>query len=236
MQRKCRTLYVGLIVPKEMNTVRLRRIRQEYHNELYEPLAAYSLPNINTKSAHAHLLCSRHALWENGCHRHVISSTCCHWISCESSTSDYVVCMEMSAWVPAVSEGRLRTAATERNKQKVDGLIRQDRRITFREIAAQLGGGHHAVQEMMEILGCGKVCSCWVPRLLTEEHKTVRTDVSSQLLRRYAVGSDDFLFNIVTGDESWFHHFDPETKRRQFRKPCEAGCEELERTSTAEAS
>jgi hypothetical protein len=52
--------------------------------------------------------------------------------------------------------GRPRTAATERNEQKVDELIRQDRRITVREIAAQLGVGHHAVQEMMEILGYQK--------------------------------------------------------------------------------
>jgi hypothetical protein len=66
--------------------------------------------------------------------------------------------------------GRPRTAATERNKQKVDELIRQDRRITVRETAAQLGVGHHAVQEMMEILGYRKFCSRWVPR--TEEHKT----------------------------------------------------------------
>jgi transposase len=49
--------------------------------------------------------------------------------------------------------GRPRTAAAERNKQKVDELIRQDRRIRVREIAAQLGVGHHALQEMMEILG-----------------------------------------------------------------------------------
>jgi predicted ArsR family transcriptional regulator len=51
-----------------------------------------------------------------------------------------------------------RTAATERNKQNIDELIRQDRRITFRKIAAQLGVGHHAVQDMMEILGYRKVC------------------------------------------------------------------------------
>jgi transposase len=55
--------------------------------------------------------------------------------------------------------GRPRTATTERNKQKVDELMRQDRRITVREIAAQLGVGHHAVQEMIEILGYRKVCS-----------------------------------------------------------------------------
>jgi transposase len=45
--------------------------------------------------------------------------------------------------------GRQRTAATERNKQKVDELIRQDQRITVRETASQLEAGHHAVQEPM---------------------------------------------------------------------------------------
>jgi hypothetical protein len=67
-----------------------------------------------------------------------------------------------------------RTSATERNKQKVDELIRQDQRITVREIAAQLGVGHHAVREMMEILGYWKVCSRWVSLLFTgtQEPKT----------------------------------------------------------------
>jgi transposase len=71
--------------------------------------------------------------------------------------------------------GRPRPAATERNKQEVDELIRQDRRITVREIATQLGVGQLAVQEMMEILGYRKICSRWVPRLLTytDEYKMV---------------------------------------------------------------
>jgi hypothetical protein len=104
-----------------------------------------------------------------------------------------MMCMEMPAWVPAVSEGGrniLRTetqtspisrAVVERellqlstNKQKIDGIMRQNRRITFRDIAVQLGVGHLAVREMMDILGYRKICSRWVPRLLTgtEEHKT----------------------------------------------------------------
>jgi hypothetical protein len=49
-----------------------------------------------------------------------------------------------------------------------------------------------------------------------EEHKMVRRAVSLQLLRRYAVEGDGFLFNILTGDESWFHHFDLETKRQPW--------------------
>jgi hypothetical protein len=36
--------------------------------------------------------------------------------------------------------------------------------------------------------------------------------MSSQLLQQDAADGDDVLLNIVTGDESWFHHFDPKTK------------------------
>jgi hypothetical protein len=32
-------------------------------------------------------------------------------------------------------------------------------------------------------------------------------------LKRYREEGDQFLLNIVTGDESWIHHFDPEEKR-----------------------
>jgi hypothetical protein len=65
--------------------------------------------------------------------------------------------------------GRPRTAATERNKRKVDKFLRQDRRITVRGIAAQLGVGHNAIQVEYRI-----VCSRRVPSLLTgtEKHKT----------------------------------------------------------------
>jgi hypothetical protein len=27
---------------------------------------------------------------------------------------------------------------------------------------------------------------------------------------------NDFLFNIITGDERWFHHFDPEMKQQSM--------------------
>jgi transposase len=41
--------------------------------------------------------------------------------------------------------GRPLIAATECNEQKVDELIRQDRKIIVREIAQQLGVGHQMV-------------------------------------------------------------------------------------------
>jgi hypothetical protein len=48
------------------------------------------------------------------------------------------------------------------------------------------------------------------------EHKKARMDMSSQLLLRHVTEGDDFLFNIVTGDESWFHYFNPETRRQSM--------------------
>ena len=60
--------------------------------------------------------------------------------------------------------GRPRTASTERNKERVDELIRGDRRVTMNDIAEKL-----AVQESMQSLGYRNVCARWVPRLLTSD-------------------------------------------------------------------
>jgi len=69
---------------------------------------------------------------------------------------------------------------------------------------------------MIESLGYRKVCARWVLRLLTEDHKGQRKAITSELLQSYQYESNDFLLHIVTGDESWFHHFEPETKRRRM--------------------
>ena len=56
------------------------------------------------------------------------------------------------------------TASTERNKERVDETIQDDRRVTVDTIAQTLGLGHNAVQEMTESLGYRKECrSRWSP-------------------------------------------------------------------------
>jgi len=108
--------------------------------------------------------------------------------------------------------GRPRTAPTERNKERVDEIIQNDRHVSVDTIARTLGIGHNAVQEMIESLGYRKVCARWVQQLLTKDHKCQRKAITSELLQRYRHEGDDFLLLIVTGDESWFHHFEPEMK------------------------
>ena len=62
------------------------------------------------------------------------------------------------------------------------------------------------------LLGYTKVCSRWVPRMLTLEKKQKRVEIC-ELLNHCCEEGDQFLLNIVTGNESWIHHFDPEEKR-----------------------
>jgi hypothetical protein len=107
--------------------------------------------------------------------------------------------------------GRLSTALTPATMQRADSHIRNDRRITTRKLAAILGIGKGSVDNTIRQLGCSKVCAQWVPRSLTEEHKEQRKIICSELLARYEAEGDDFL-SIVTGDETWIHHFEPEMK------------------------
>ena len=81
--------------------------------------------------------------------------------------------------------GRPRTASTEPNKNRVDEIIKEDRRVTLDTIATKLGIGHNAVQEMTGSLGYRKICALWVPRLLTEDHKVQRKAITSEMLQRY---------------------------------------------------
>jgi hypothetical protein len=45
--------------------------------------------------------------------------------------------------------------------------------------------------------------------MLTPEKKQKRVEICEELLKRYREEGDQFLLNIVTGDESRIHHFDP---------------------------
>ncbi|GFS10623.1 histone-lysine N-methyltransferase SETMAR [Elysia marginata] len=68
---------------------------------------------------------------------------------------------------------------------------------------------HHIVSI---VLGYRKVAARWAPRQLTVEMKTQRKGVCTQLLGRYNVEREAFLQRILTGDESWVHHYNPEYK------------------------
>ena len=45
------------------------------------------------------------------------------------------------------------------------------------------------------------------------EKKQKHVEICEELLKRYREERDEFLLDIVTGDESWIHNFDPGEKR-----------------------
>ena len=55
---------------------------------------------------------------------------------------------------------------------------------------------------LTENLGMHRIAAKFVPRLLTDDQKQNRVDVSQELLDR-ANGDDNFLKNIITRGETW---------------------------------
>ena len=66
-----------------------------------------------------------------------------------------------------------------------------------------------------ENLAMRKICAKLVPKILTDDQKQRRVSACEDLLQR--VEEDPgFLDNVITGDESWFFEYVPETKRQSF--------------------
>jgi len=96
----------------------------------------------------------------------------------------------------------------------VEAIVKENRRVTANEIAAHLelshGSAHHIVHDVLQF---HKVSARCVPRQLTAELKERRGDACQELLKRFEAEGDDFLGQTVTGDETWVHYHQPETKR-----------------------
>ncbi|KAL4092295.1 hypothetical protein QTP88_026820 [Uroleucon formosanum] len=112
--------------------------------------------------------------------------------------------------------GRPVTVTDEAHKQKVDDLVKGNRRIKQSEIAIALGISKERVQHILCELEYRKICARWVPKMLTEEMKQNRVEICRQFLLRFDRERENFLNIIVTGDESWVHHYNPENKRQSM--------------------
>jgi len=132
-------------------------------------------------------------------------STVRRWVACFSSGDSDVKDKPRS--------GRPCTAVTPRNEERLDQLIHVNRRITTRELFTELNIGCNALEAMVATLEYRKVCARWVPRMLTQEHEEHRMQVCQDLLNQYEAEGDSFLDRIITGDETWCHHYEPESKR-----------------------
>jgi hypothetical protein len=67
---------------------------------------------------------------------------------------------------------------------------------------------------LIDVYGMSNVSAWWVQRQLTDDQKRTRLDISRYILSRYD-DEPDLIYRIVTQDETWVHHFDPELKKKQ---------------------
>ena len=100
----------------------------------------------------------------------------------------------------------------------------RDRQISVRRVADQLDISKTIVCEILnDHLGMKKVYTKWVPKLLTPLQRANRVECCEELLQESNEDPIDFLGRIVTGDETWIHHYDPlsQLEAKVWKKPGE---------------
>lgn len=96
----------------------------------------------------------------------------------------------------------------------VEKAVMDDRFVTQRCLAQLFGVSKGSIQTIIhEELQMRKVCTRWVPRLLTVEMRRTRMDCSTETMALIDEDPDRFSSRLVTGDESWIHFYDPLSPR-----------------------
>ena len=110
------------------------------------------------------------------------------------------------AFEDAPRMGRPSTITADENIEVVERIVMRDRQISIHRLAEELPIIHEIMNNHM---GMKKVCTRWIPKLLTPIQCANRVDCYQELLQESEVNPAKFFDCIVTGDESWIHHYDP---------------------------
>ena len=107
----------------------------------------------------------------------------------------------------------LKTFVTKANIAAVKIVVEQDVRLSVENIANCIGILEGSVQTILKKrLDLRKVCARWVPHLLTVEQKTQYLKCARDLLKTYKGCSSPVISNLLTGDETWVHMFEPQRR------------------------
>ena len=114
--------------------------------------------------------------------------------------------------------GRPSTATTQENIDRIHQMVMNDRQLIISHLANVISISRERVENILHNeLGMSKVSARWVPRLLTPDQKLTRLVMSEANLARFEADPDRFVECFLTQDESWVHHFEPETKRQSMQ-------------------
>ena len=110
--------------------------------------------------------------------------------------------------------GRPADVISQEMIDRVEKLVLNNRRIKVAELASECGISNGSVYTIIhEHLGMSKVSARWVPRNLNMQDRQQRVE--------YSANPEDFHTRLVTGDETWLHHWDLDTKKEsmQWKRP-----------------
>jgi len=100
---------------------------------------------------------------------------------------------------------------------QIHELILEYRQISAKSIAEQLGISHERVGLIIhEDLDMRKLSAKWVPKCLNADQKRQRCQSSGQISEFFQRDPNDFLSRLVTMNETWLYHYDPETKQQSM--------------------
>ena len=123
------------------------------------------------------------------------------------------------------SLGRLNEITTPEMINKIHDIVLNDPKAKVRAIAEIVTIlTEHVINILHTHLYMRKLCSRWVPRLLTIEQKCIRVNTSEQNLAYLTRNPKEFFHRFVTMDETWIHHYTPEAPEgtKRWVKPGES--------------
>ena len=110
--------------------------------------------------------------------------------------------------------GRPKSVITENSIEIVRKFIKNEPKSSLKFMESELNISKTSIYRILtDHLGLRKVCARFIPHKLTEDQKLLRIQHSKDLIKE-ARKDENFLYNIVTGDETWCFQHEPETKRQ----------------------
>ena len=125
-------------------------------------------------------------------------------------------CKKFKSGVDSVKDAphaRRPKTASQKIVEKVKNMVATDARFTLRHIAKCVGisvGAAHTI--LRRDLKMRRISARWIPYLLTKEQKLARVKIAKQLLKQFPKYNNRSFTNIITGDETWVHFYEPKRK------------------------
>jgi hypothetical protein len=115
--------------------------------------------------------------------------------------------------------------------------ILENQQITIRDLSTamklSIGTVYNTVHKE---LGYCKMCACWVPRCLMEQHKNQCFEITLSYLQQFTEEENEFLKPTLKSNETWVHHFTPQTKQAglQWKYPTSPKAKKFKMYQSAE--